>query len=549
MTAPIRTLVVDCPDWPLTAAGITPEVPAVVVVAQRVVAASAAARAAGITTGLRRRLAQGRCAGLVLVPDDPDRDAAAFSPVVAALELIAPGFEIVRPGQCALASRAASRYVGGDEPLAAAAVAAVGRGARVGIADGPFAAELAAYTVGAPFPGTDSAARPPTGHPVVGSCAVVGATGILPTTSLSRWVVVPEGRSRQFLAPYAVDVLRRPALTDLLHRLGVHTLGDLARLPSASVVSRFGPDAALAHRLARGLDERPVTARVPPPELTAQLELDPPAAQVGHVLFAAKGLADRFAAGLADHGLTCQRISIEAETEHGERLARLWRHDSALTAPAIVDRIRWQLDGWLSGTARSPDGAPTGGLALIRLVPDQVAADTGRQLGLWGPEEALDRVARALARVQGVLGPDAVTTAVPTGGRDPGERVTEIRWGDPRVASKPADRPWPGRLPTPAPATVLTDAQPARVVGKDGTTVEVSDRGAVTAAPARLCVGAGAGGWLDVVGWAGPWPATERWWDPHTTDVRSRFQLTTGDGSAWLVTARPDGWWVEAVYD
>ncbi|HVE63606.1 MAG TPA: DNA polymerase Y family protein [Mycobacteriales bacterium] len=515
MSAPVRTLVLDCPDWPLTAAGVGPDTPAVVIVAQRVAAASVAARAAGITTGLRRRLAQGRCADLVLVPDDPDRDAVAFEPVVAALEDIAPGIEIVRPGLCALAARAASRYVGGDAALAQAAVTAVGRGARVGIADGPFAAELAAVTV-APY------ADP-------------------------RWSVVPEGRSRQFLAPYAVDVLHRPALADLLHRLGVHTLGDLARLPSASVVSRFGPDAALAHRLARGLDERPVTARVPPPELTAQLELDPPALQVEQVVFAAKGLADRFSAGLADHGLTCQRISIEAETEHGERLARLWRHDSALTAPAIVDRIRWQLDGWLSGSARSPDGAPTGGLALIRLVPDQVSADTGRQLGLWGPEEALDRVARALARVQGVLGPDAVTTALPTGGRDPGERVAEIRWGDPRVAPKPADRPWPGRLPTPAPATVLADSRPARLVDDGGMSVEVSARCEVSAPPARLAVGTD--GWLDVVGWAGPWPATERWWDPHTTDVRSRFQLATRDGAAWLVTARSDGWWVEAVYD
>jgi len=555
----VRTLVVSCSDWPLTAAGVSPGVPAAVLVAQRVVAASPAARALGVTPGMRRRVAQGRCAELLLVADDPDRDAAAYEPVVAALEQVAPGVEVVRPGLCALASRGPSRYAGGDERLAAQVVAAVdaalaqvtgsgpGGGSaqrwacRVGIADGPFAAELAATLVVQLADGI-----PAKCEELPASSRVVIFTVAQQQQRQKPWVVVPAGRSRRFLAPYAVDVLRRPALADLLHRLGIHTVGDLAALPAASVGSRFGPDAALAHRLARGLDERPVTARVAPPELTAQLELDPPAASVEQVLFAAKGLADRFAEGLARHRLTCQRISIEAETEHGERLARLWRHD-ALTAAAVVDRVRWQLDGWLSGTARSPDGPPTGGLALIRLVPNQVSADTGRQLGLWGPEEALDRVARALARVQGVLGPDAVTTAVPCGGRDPGERVAQVRWGDPRRAPRPADRPWPGRLPAPSPATVLTEPRPARLVGDDGTTVEVSDRCEVSAAPARLSVGSG--GWLDVVGWAGPWPAAERWWDPHTAADRHRFQVATADGEAWLVTVRGGASYVEAVYD
>ncbi|HVF20732.1 MAG TPA: DNA polymerase Y family protein [Mycobacteriales bacterium] len=547
----VRTLVVSCPDWPLTAAGIGPSTPAVVVVGQRVSAASAAARAAGITVGMRRRLAQSRCPDLLLVDDDPDRDAAAYEPVVAALEQIAPGIEVVRPGLCALASRGPSRYAGGDEQLAAQAVAAVGRGCRVGIADGPFAAELAATRRSAP----GSAPRGPaasfeemSAQSRVAIFRVEKAgRGVAGVDVAQRWVIVPPGRSRRFLAPYPVDVLRRPALADLLHRLGVRTVGDFAALPVPSVVSRFGPDAALAHRLARGLDERPVTARIPPPELTAQLELDPPAAAVEQVLFAAKGLADAFTAGLARHGLTCQRISIEAETEHGERLARLWRHDSALTAPAIVDRVRWQLDGWLSGTARSPDGAPTGGLALIRLGPDQVSAAAGRPLGLWGPQAALDRVDRALARVQGVLGPDAVTTAVPSGGRDPGECAAQVRWGDPRRAPKPVDRPWPGRLPTPAPATVLTSPQPVQVVSSSGDPVMVTDRCEVTAPPARVCVGSGS--WQDVTGWAGPWPASERWWDRHTADSRRRFQLTTGDGSALLVTERSGSWYVDAVYD
>ena len=86
---------------------------------------------------------------MVVVENDPARDARAFEPVVAALEAFAPGVEIVRPGVCSVATRGPSRYFGGDEALAARVESAVlsrvpGSACRVGIADGPFAAALAA---------------------------------------------------------------------------------------------------------------------------------------------------------------------------------------------------------------------------------------------------------------------------------------------------------------------------------------------------------------------------------------------------------------------
>ena len=56
------------------------------------------------------------------------------------------------------------------------------------------------------------------------------------------------------------------------------------------------------------------------------------------------------------------------------------------------------------------------------------------QLGLWGGMgEADERAGRVLARVQGMLGPDRVLTAVLGGGRDPGDQVRLVPWGDERV--------------------------------------------------------------------------------------------------------------------
>ena len=515
-----RTLVLWCPDWAVVAAGIPPQVPAAVLVANRVEVCSAAARAEGVRRGLRRREAQARCPDLVVVEHDPGRDARAFEPVVAAAASFTPRVEVIRPGVCAFATRGPSRYFGGDQALAVRVARAASRAveattgtegceARVGIADGLFAAALAARG--------------------------------------SR--VVATGESAAFLASFPVVALERPELADLLVRLGIRTLGQLAALPAADVLARFGPDGAIAHRLARGLEERPVSGGTPPPDLVVSRELDPPAARVDTAAFAAKALASELHERLQGLGLSCTRVRVEAETEHGERLSRLWRHDGALTAGAMAERVRWQLDGWLRGTAgEHQDCEPTAGIVLLRLAAEEVHTDQGMQLGFWGGSaEGDERAARALARVQGMLGPEGVLTAVACGGRGPGERVGFVPWGDPREPGRPLDCPWPGRVPAPAPALVPSPSMGAEVAGPQGDSVRVTARGRPSSPPARVSVEGKA--WKEVTGWAGPWLAEERWWDRRAHRRRARFQVVTGAGTAYLLALEGGRWSVEALYD
>jgi protein ImuB len=258
---------------------------------------------------------------------------------------------------------------------------------------------------------------------------------------------------------------------------------------------------------------------------------------------------------LVARGLACTRISIEASTESGEQLARSWRHGGISTAgfsaSAVADRTRWQLDGWLSGTIRSHDGRPSGGLVLLRLAPDEVVPDHGRQLSLWGSDFSgvgdIERVERSLARVQGMLGPDAVVTAVIGGGRELGERIRLVPWGEPRDAVPSDSCPWPGRLPSPSPATVLPVARPASVTGPSGAPVEVDDRLAVSEPPSLLRIETGSP--VAIVGWAGPWPIDTRWWEPSAHRRLARFQFTTDDGAGWLAGYADGRWAVEAIYD
>lgn len=486
------------------AAGVDGAVqPAAVIHANRVVACSPAARAEGIRRGLRRREAQSRCPGLLVLAADPAGEARAFEPVVAAVATLTPRVEVVRPGVCAIATRGPSRYFGGDARLAEKVAATVPVPCRIGVADSVFAAALAARR------------------------------GSAVTT------VVPPGETAAFLAPFPASTLDgHDELVDLLRRLGIATLGELAALPRADVVARFGPAGEVAHRLASGLDERPLAATDPPLDLVVTVELDPPAERADVVTFAVRGLAADLHERLARRGLACTRVAIEAETEHGESLVRVWRSDGPLTPSAMADRVRWQIDGWLNG---SSDVRPTAGVTQVRLVPDEVVPDDGRQLGFWGGSaEADEQAGRAFARLQGLYGPDAVTTPVVVGGRGPREAVALVRWGDARPVV--ADEPWPGALPAPAPASVFAHPQPVEVAGPRGEAVTVGGRLGLSAPPARV-------GREAVTAWAGPWPVDERWWDPPAHRRQVRFQVALADGSAHLLSYAGGEWKLEATYD
>ena len=405
---PMRVLALWSPDWPVTAAAraahVPPHQPAAVITGNRVLACSAVARAQGIRRGLRRREAQARCPDLAVLTRDPERDARAFEPVVVAVEELAPGVEIVRPGLVVLPAQGPAGYFGGElaaaERLVDQVAARTGVECQVGVADGMFAAVLAAR----------------------------------------RGVAVALGDTPAFLAPLDVAELDRDPgvdrseLVGLLRRLGLRSLGAFALLDPEDVASRFGADAVLCHRLARGLDPRPPARRHPPEELTVEIELDPPVDRVDAAAFAARGLAERLHRTLAGHGLSCTRLGVAAHTVSGEQLRRVWRCAEPLTPAGTVDRVRWQLDAWLT-RRRTTDPADDGPGAVSRLwlVPEETVTAGALQLGLWGEVgEADERAGRALVRVQALLGPESVVTAVLTGGRDPGERVRLVPWGDER---------------------------------------------------------------------------------------------------------------------
>ncbi|HET7739420.1 MAG TPA: DNA polymerase Y family protein [Mycobacterium sp.] len=519
-------------DWPTVAAaaaaGLPATAPAAVTLANRVVACSAAARASGVRRGLRRREAQARCPQLHVTAADPARDARHFEGVTAAVDDVVPRAEVLRPGLLVLSVRGAARYFGSEQAAAERlvdAVAAAGVECQVGIADHLSTAVFAARAGRIVEPGGDAR--------------------FLSPLSIRQLATEPS-----LAAPGRGD------LADLLWRMGIRTVGQFAALSRTDVASRFGADAVSAHRFARGEPTRGPSGREPPPDLDAVRNCDPPVDRVDAAAFAGRSLAAELHRSLEAAGIGCTRLAIQAVTENGEELQRVWRCAEPLTEDATADRVRWQLDGWLN---RRREDRPTAPVILLRLHPVEVVSAAALQLPLWGSSGDDDRLRarRALVRVQGLLGPDAVRVPVLSGGRGPAERITFTPLGDEPVPRADPTQPWPGRLPDPSPTVLLDD--PVELLDVEGAPVRVTTRGLLSAVPARLTED---GRSESLSWWAGPWLVDERWWESGEPEESSaqgkgrtaRVQVLLENrndtvGRAMLLCYRQRRWYLEGVYE
>ena len=512
--APERVVLVWCPDWPIEAAirgrgaQLTRTTPLALIEAGKVFACSASARAEGVIRGLKLREAQSRCPTLTVLPYRPADDARAFEPVLTAVEDLIPGVQSLRPGVIALRAKGPAAYYGGEEEAALWLLDRLDElgvpHTRISVADGVFTAEQAVRQ-----------------------------------SQQQRIRIVPAGTSAGYLAPLPIGLLDEPALVTLLRRLGVYTLADFAALGVDEVRDRLGEQGARLHALAGGLDSRMVQARIPPEDLGCSIDFEPAIDRIDQIAFGVRALSDTFIAGLVAAKLVCTAVRIEFDSERGELSERTWLHPRSFTAADVVDRVRWQLQGGASEVGLSS------GIVAVRIIPASIDSIGNHEDGLFGggPDE---RIHHALSRVQGMLGRTAVLTGAVGGGRGPADRATMLPWGDRLVHEREPNRPWPGHLPDPAPATVFEPPRPVSVFSAAGAEVALNDRGVLSAAPASVSSGQST---LRVSAWAGPWSSQERWWDADRASTSSRFQVVDTSGTGWLLLLQHGQWWAEGRYD
>jgi protein ImuB len=157
-----------------------------------------------------------------------------------------------------------------------------------------------------------------------------------------------------------------------------------------------------------------------------------------------------------------------------------------------------------------------------------------------------------IARVQGLVGVDAVRVPERGGGRSPEEQVLcvvadRVDLDRAHIDAVRLASPWPGALPGPAPTRLHRPPLPAEVVDAQGHAVCVDGRSLLSAEPHRICIAGRV--WEDIDSWAGPWPLDEWWWDSGRQRRKARFQFVASSGTARLVVIEGGQWWLEATYD
>lgn len=506
-----RVIVLWFPDWPLRAILGTPppHPPLALMQAGAVVACTASARAQGVRVGQRRRAAQGHASALEVLAYDRERDERAFLPVMKIIEQHSPGAFLLRPGLAALRARGIARFHGGEleacQALSAVLSDAGYPEVHMGVADGPFTAEMAARGTHSPN-------------------------------------IVAPGQAREFLSPLPVHLLRNAPVTDLLGRLGVRTLGDFAALPHEDVRSRFGEQGARLHSLAAGSDSRPLAARAPSPELAREVEFESALNGSDQVAFATRQTADAVIDALGEISVVCTEVRIDLTDDNDAVHSRTWLHPTSFTPSDLVDRVRWQLEAWGTEMSAHPvdEARAFGGIVSVRICPVAVDDAAHHHPGLFGSATD-ERLHHAVSRVQTLLGHRGVVVPNRSGGRWLSDRQTFTSWGERALLERDPQQPWPGSLPEPLPTEVFRPPFPISVRGRKGEALCIDDRGVLSAAPAFLDGNA-------IGSWAGPWPVHERRWDSAQARTGHRFQVVDAENRAWLIFYSGERWWAEGRY-
>jgi protein ImuB len=231
----------------------------------------------------------------------------------------------------------AQHLAGGEEALAlelGARVRALGHVTRVAVANGP---------------------------------KVARAFGRWGKTNREGIIVVPGSEVSARIAELSVKALPIDAdLSVWLVRLGVHTVGDLARLPRSATASRLGDDAGRVLDLAEGRDASPLVAYVPPAMPKEESSWDSPVDGAEALLFVLRGLVSRLGARLEGRGEAVQALSLVIH--HDKSVARLEGAEPTTTLHFELASPLWRAEELFrvlsSRLGRTRLGAPTVGMVL-----------------------------------------------------------------------------------------------------------------------------------------------------------------------------------------
>ncbi|MCP5374220.1 MAG: DNA polymerase Y family protein [Hyphomicrobiales bacterium] len=259
--------------------------------------------------------------------------------------------------------------------------------------------------------------------------------------------IVPPGGQRAILAPLPLAALRLPAGTvAALSRVGLRRVDDLLGLPRAPLAARFGT--AVARRLdqALGHDAESFVPRRPVPDLRARLAFAEPVSAAGDLAAAAERLLDALCADLERARLGARRLELVGYRVDGGRTGVAVGTSRPLRDPVRLFRL-------LAGKLERLD--PGFGIETLVLAAPATAPQGAEQADMDGRAARGDRLADLLDRLGNRLGPGSLRRL-----RAGGSHLPERAWRQVPAVAAPDAPPAPPAAALDPPVAAAADAVP-----------------------------------------------------------------------------------------
>lgn len=303
---------------------------------------------------------------------------------------------------------------------------------------------------------------------------------------------------------------------------GIGTMGELARLPEAALVTRCGTEARRWHALARGAAEHAFQPIEPEFSLEEFCAFETPVEQIDSLLFVGARMIDCLAARAGSRALALASIDVEMKLEGGAMYRRTIR-------PALPATDR----KFLLKLLQLEIGAhpPRAAVRTLRLTAE-AGPSSKVQLGLFTPQmPEPSRLDVTLARLKALVGEDRVGAPALEDTHQAGSFRMDAFTLAGGKAAPAAGRPRMAlrRVRPPAPVRVVLHAS------KPAAFRDAENR-------------------FEVVAAYGPWRSSGCWWSDGEWDTEEWDVLVTkadGASAACLLIhdRKQNAWRLEAFYD
>jgi protein ImuB len=533
-----------------------------------VLAANAAARAAGVALGMSAPQAVARCPALLIRTPRPAAEAEARAALLAVGFTLAPTIEDTAPGICTIDLRGTDPARHHASAAAALAqLAALALAATAGIARTPLLALYAARESAPdlspqsfsssfslpsePFLLCESAPETPTDERERKRKEKDSRERSAPTEpphsrsrNRSRSLPAPrtknenEERERDqapppprvlapaaekaFLAPLALATADPPPeLAATLAAWGLRTLGDYTALPRDELVRRFGAAGLALWQRASGGEPRPLHPVAPTREFSAATDLEEPVETLEPLLFLLRRFLDRLALELQGAHAVAAALTLTLRLANETDYTRPFRLPEPTADAGILFRaLHTHLESLQTDS-------PIAGLRL-QITPTRPLV---RQQGLF--ETGLrdpHGFAETLARVSALVGADRVGTPQ----SEDTHRPDAVKLTAPPAVVPPPAAP-PLHAPCGLPLRRFRPPLPARLE------FSAADR-----RPSYVWTERFHGAIAQI---RGPWCSSGDWWQADRAWARTEWDIALATGGLYRLLRTGDAWSIEGEYD